>query len=115
MSWLAILAVCLACKSREAPPPAPQGPTMPASEIKRARDACRSYVDKACACARTVPAMQEACKQSRPLADAVDVALDVAAGSDSTRRDVRQTEGSVRNMVKECIEQLARLPAAGCP
>jgi hypothetical protein len=59
--------------------------------------------------------MQEPCSRARALPDAIDVALDIAAGSESTRRDVRQTEGSVRNMVKECIEELAKLPAAGCP
>src|SRR6185295_5269584 len=104
-----------ACKKQSDAPPPPSGPTMPASEIKRAHDACQTYVDKVCACAKTVPAMQEPCSKARALADAIDVALDVAAGSDSTRRDVRQSEGGVRNIVKECIEQLAKLPAAGCP
>jgi hypothetical protein len=115
MRWIALLALALACKSRDAPPPGPQGPTMPAAEIKRARESCQAYANQVCACARTVPAMQERCKQARALPEAIDVAIDVAAGSESTRRDVRQIEGSVRNIVKECIEQLARFLAAGCP
>lgn len=115
MRWLVILAVCVACKNPSDAPPPPPGPTMPASEVKRAHESCQAYADKVCACARTVPAMQEPCSRARALPDAIDVALDVAAGSESTRRDVRQTEGSVRNIVKECIEELAKLPAAGCP
>lgn len=119
--WLAILAACAACAAckqqgdapRKAPPGAP-GPTMPASEIQRARDACTAYVAKVCACAEAVPAMKQPCSLARALPDAIQVDLEVAASGDSTRRDVLQTQDSVRKIVKECIEQLAKLPAAGC-
>jgi hypothetical protein len=114
MRWLAILALCAACRKQADAPPPPT-PAMPASEVKRAQDACKAYVDRVCSCAKTVPAMQEPCTRARALPEAIEVALDVAASTDSTRRDVLQTHGSVRNIVKECIEELARLPAAGCP
>jgi hypothetical protein len=114
MKWLAILALCAACKKQEAPPPAPV-PALPASEVKRAQDACQAYVDKVCGCARTMPALEQPCKLARALPDAVQVGLEVGASADSTQRDVRQVQDSVRKIAKECIEQLARLPAAGCP
>jgi len=88
---------------------------MPASEVKRARDACQAYVDKVCACAETVPAMKQPCRLSRALPDAIQVNLEVGASDDTTRRDALQTQDSVRKIVKECIEELAKLPAAGCP
>jgi hypothetical protein len=88
---------------------------MPASEVKRGQDACKAYVDKVCACARTVPAMVEPCALARALPDAIQPELDVAASPDSTRRDVLQLSDSVRKIVKECIEETAKLPAAGCP
>jgi tRNA U34 5-methylaminomethyl-2-thiouridine-forming methyltransferase MnmC len=88
---------------------------MPASEIKRGRDACKAYVDKVCACAETVPAMKQQCALAHALPDAIQVGLDVAESSDSTRRDVLQVHDSVRKIVKQCIEDTARLPAAGCP
>jgi len=108
----------LGCKDRAAeqqPSPAEPGPTMSATEIKRARDACQDYVDKVCRCAKTLPAMQQPCELAKAYPDALQVALDVAATPDSTRRDVRQSHGGVRNIVKTCIEELAKLPAAGCP
>lgn len=114
MRWLVVLALCAACKKQADAPPPPPAP-LPASEIKRAQDACNAYVDKVCACARTVPAMQQPCKLARALPDAIQVGLDVGSSSDSTRRDVLQTQDSVRKIAKECIEELARLPAAGCP
>jgi hypothetical protein len=114
MRWLA-LAVCLACacKQKAEPPPAP-APALPQAEVKRAQDACRAYVEKVCGCAATQPALQEPCKLARALPDALQVGLEVGASTDSTRRDVVQTQDSVRKIAKECIEQTAKLPAAGC-
>lgn len=109
------LALCAACKDRaDAPPPAPV-PAMSAAEIKRAQDACQSYVDKACACAQTVPAMQSSCKLARALPDAIQLDLAVSASAEAKRRDALWAQDSMRKIVKECIEGLARLPAAGCP
>ena len=113
-SWLAALALCAACKQQaDAPPPAP-APAMPSTEVKRAQDACKAYVDKVCGCARTMPALEQPCRLARALPDAIQVGLDVGASADSTQRDVRQVQDSVRKIAKECIEELARLPAAGC-
>jgi D-serine deaminase-like pyridoxal phosphate-dependent protein len=114
MRWLAILALCAACKKQADAPP-PPNPRMPASEVKRAQDACQAYLDKVCACAQTVPAMAQPCKLARAYPDAIQVGLEVGAGTDATRRDAVQTQDSVRKIAKECIEQLAKLPAAGCP
>jgi hypothetical protein len=88
-------------------------PALPAAEVKRAREACTAYVDKVCACARSMPALDARCRLARALPDAVQVGLEVGAASDSTQRDVRQVQDSVRKIAKECIEELARLPA-GC-
>ncbi|HET7502179.1 MAG TPA: hypothetical protein VFK02_14275 [Kofleriaceae bacterium] len=90
-------------------------PVMPASEVKRSQDACKAYVDKVCACADTQPAMKQPCQLARSLPDAMQVALDVAANPESSRRDVVQAHDSVRKIAKECIEQIARLPGTGCP
>ena len=54
-------------------------------------------------------------KQTDALPDAIEVALSVSANPDSTRRDVLQANDSVRKIVKNCIEETAKLPGAGCP
>jgi len=116
MKWLLVLVLCAGCKKpSEAPPAGAEPPVMPASEIKRGQDACQAYVARACACAQTVPAMAQPCRLARALPDALQVGLDVARTPDSTRRDVLQAHDSVRKIVKECIEEIAKLPAAGCP
>lgn len=111
--WLAAVALCAACKQQADPPPPPV-PALPAAEVKRAQDACKAYVDKVCGCARVTPALDPPCRLARALPDAIQVGIDVGASTDSTQRDVRQVQDSVRKIAKECIEQLARLPAAGC-
>jgi hypothetical protein len=88
---------------------------MPASEVRRGQDACKAYVDKVCACADPMPAMKQPCALARALPEAMQVGLDVAANPESSRRDVLQARDSVRKIVKECIEEIAKLPAAGCP
>jgi hypothetical protein len=88
---------------------------MQPSEVRRGQDACKAYVDKVCACSDAVPAMKQPCALARALPDAMQVGLDVAANPESSRRDVLQAHDSVRKIVKECIEEIAKLPAAGCP
>ena len=116
MKWLIALALLASCKKQSDAPPAPAPlPVMPASEAKRGQDACKAYVDKVCACAETVAAMKQPCSLARALPEAVDVGLSVAGNPESTRRDVLQANDSVRKVVKECIEETAKLSSAGCP
>ena len=107
--WLLVLAI--ACSKREAPPASePPAPQMSAAEIQRSQDACKAYVDKACACAAQNPAAKDACDLSRALPDAVRIGVEVAASPETKRDDVLAAQSSVRKTVKECIEQLAKLP-----
>jgi len=121
MKWLWILVLCAGCKKQSDAPPGPPArdlPVIPASEVKRGQDACKAYVDKVCACAEAgpaTPALKEACSLARALPDAVQTGLEVTANPESTRRDALQANDSVRKIVKECIEETAKLPAAGCP
>jgi hypothetical protein len=113
-SWLAALALCAACKQQaDAPPPGPT-PAMPATEVKRAQDACKAYVDKVCGCARTMPALEQPCQLARALPDAIQVSLEVGASADTAQPDVRQVHATVRAIAKQCIEKLAQFPATGC-
>jgi hypothetical protein len=87
---------------------------MDRAEVKRSQDACKAYVDKACECAKTVPAAKSACDAAHALPDAIRVALEVAASPDSTAHDAKQTQRFVRDTVAECIQNTAKLPAMGC-
>ena len=116
--YLLVLALLIgsACKKQEkqAPQEAPVAP-MPADEVKRAEDACKTYVDRVCACAATVEPAKQECALARALPDAVRIALEVATSPDSKPDVVRQSHASVRKTVKQCIELTAKLPALGCP
>jgi hypothetical protein len=118
MKRLVLAALLLtACKKQEAkqheqPPATPQ---MPAAEVKRSEDACKTYVERVCACATTVPAVAKQCELARALPEAVRIGLEVAASPDSKPDIVQQSFASVRKTAKECIEQLAKLPSLGCP
>ena len=108
--FLLVLALVACKKSAEPPPPTEVVPQMSAAEIQRSQDACRVYVEKACACAEKNPAAKEACDLSKALPDAVRIGLEVAASPDSKKQDALGAQDSVRKTVKECIEQTAKLP-----
>lgn len=114
---VAVVIALAACGKADKPAASekPAVPVMPASEVKRGQDACKAYLEKVCACAEKIPALTEPCSLARAYPEAMQVSLDVAATPESTRRDVLQAHDSVRSIVKTCIEETAKLPAAGCP
>jgi hypothetical protein len=110
MKWLVILALFSACKKQEIER-RPIEP-LPPAEVQRAHDACRAYVDKVCGC--TSPAAQKQCPFAKPLPDALDLELATAANPGEERDTTLRAQVSVRETVKECVEELAKLPALGC-
>lgn len=115
-AWLlAALFVVTACKKQEAPAPAAGSDTakpMPAVEIQRSQDACKTYVAKLCAC--TTDAAKSVCGLAKALPDAIETALQVAANPETHKIDALQAQDLIRKTTKECIEQTAKLPNLGC-
>lgn len=111
---LLVLLALAACSKKEsaAPPTDDRPPQIPATEVKRGQDACHDYVTKVCAC--TAPDAAKQCALAKALPDAIDTGLQVATSPESARRDVLQANDAVRKTMKECIEELAKLPALGC-
>ena len=110
------LLVCLlvACAKKQAPPPG-KVPALSAEEIQRSQDACKTYVDRVCACADKVPTIKQQCDLAKALPEAVQIGIEVAANPDTKPQDIYGAQSSVRKAVKTCIEQTAKLPALGCP
>jgi hypothetical protein len=106
---VAALGACAKQATEEARP-AP----MSAEEIKRAEDACKTYVEKVCACSDKVPAAKDECGLARALPDAVQLQLSLAGAPETKKNDVLAAQAGVRKVVKQCIEAMAKLPALGC-
>jgi len=106
---LALALVGCSKKAEDKKPPA----AMPEAEIHRGQDACKAYVDRACAC--TAPAGPKLCELAKPLPEALQIAAGVAMSPSSAPEDAARAQVNVRETAKECIEQLAKLPALGCP
>jgi hypothetical protein len=110
-----MLCLLVACAKKQQPPPQGKVPPLSAEEIQRSQDACKTYVDKICACADKVPAVKQQCDLAKALPEAVQIGVDVAANPDTKPQDIYGAQGSVRKAVKTCIEQMAKLPSLGCP
>lgn len=104
------IAFALGCTAK-APQPKPP-PAMPAAEVKRAGEACQAYADQVCGCAS--PAAKRQCPLATALPSAVKLALEIAMNPESPPRDAARAQVNVRETVKECIEQTAKLPSLGC-
>ena len=115
MKWL--LAIALAACSKSSPPPpavvVDKVAPLPAGEVQRGQDACTAYATKVCACTST--AAQKACPLAKALPDALKLALETSLNPQTDRDNAQRAQVSVRETAKECIEQLAKLPALGCP
>jgi len=113
---LALLLLLLgACskKPEEAPPSTEPPPAISEDEVKRGVDACADYTKRVCTC--KAPEHVEACKLAPAYSDAVDMARAVVFNPETKRKDAVQAAASIRNTVKKCVEEAAKLAAAGCP
>ncbi|HUS32745.1 MAG TPA: hypothetical protein VMZ53_29795 [Kofleriaceae bacterium] len=113
-----VLAAATGCKAKE-PSARKKKPvaTMTEVELKRGEDACKAYVDKVCACATQKPDAAELakeCQLAKALPEALQIALSVAINPESKPDVVEQSYDSVRTTVSQCIQETAKLPAAGC-
>jgi hypothetical protein len=111
---LALLVLVACAKKQDAPAADPAAPPMSAEEVQRGKDACATYVNKVCACAEKSPSLKHQCDLARALPDAVRVDVEVSVSPESKRDDVLGAQKAMRQAVKECIEEIAKLPALGC-
>jgi hypothetical protein len=114
MKALVLAVLLVACSKHEdaAPKKATVAP-LPAGEVQRGQDACAAYIAKVCAC--TSPAAQKQCTLAKALPEAMKLALDTAANPETDRADALRAQTNVLETAKQCIEQVAKLPALGCP
>lgn len=113
MKFLVLLALVAGCKAKEPKKREPK-PAMPAEEVQRGQDACKTYVDRVCACAAQKPEFAKQCELSKALPQAIEISLSVALHPESKPDIVEQSYGNVRKTVASCIEETAKLPALGC-
>ena len=110
-----LLCLLLACAKKQEAPKEQKVPTRSATEIQRSEDACKTYVDKICACAGSNAALADQCGLARSLPDAIRIGVEVSQSPDSKPKDIYGAQESVRMTAKNCVEQLAKLPSLGCP
>jgi hypothetical protein len=114
---IALTALLLvACAKKEDAPAGDQkpAPQLSAAEVQRGQEACSAYLHKVCECAEKIPSLKGQCDLARALPEAVRLDAEVSASPDSKRNDVLGAEKAMRQSVKECIEETAKLPSLGC-
>jgi hypothetical protein len=124
---LAVVAVLLgggllggaACKGKGEAPSGEQRPApIGAPERQRGADACKSYLARACACAKAHPDnadIKKRCDLDVALPDAMNLALGIDDEPQSTPEDIFRAQGAVRKVISTCVEGANWLSTHGCP
>lgn len=120
------IAIVLACalasgcsKKADKPAPPPDQRPVPITIEERTRnaDACKTYVEKICACAAAHPDRAEVvdlCKYDTPLSDALSLSMATAENPASSRNDVLLSQAQARKIATQCLDQTAKLANLGC-
>lgn len=85
-----------------------------APERARGIDACSTYVQRLCECAKTKPELAEPCQLKHAKPEALALALEVEADPASSADSIRRAQREARVIVARCIEETAQLPTLGC-
>jgi hypothetical protein len=105
----------LACKGEDKPKSEGK-PAIEEAEAARGRKACEAYLERACRCAASNPALAETCEDAQGRPEALDMNLRAAvAGGDLNRAKKAAVAAAARRMIAACIELDAKLDPATCP
>jgi hypothetical protein len=116
-----LLAGAAACKGKgDAPAGDQRPPPIAQPERQRGIDACKSYLERACACAKARPAdadVKKRCELDAALPDAMNLALgiDDEPSVSVSPQDVFRAQGEARKVIATCIQGANWLTTHGCP
>lgn len=113
---LALLLVLGAgCKKADEAPAAPAGPPIDVPEIQRGKDACEAWVERACRCAGTDPALAPVCEEAGKIPTAMKMAIQAANSEGLEKETQARLIYEARRIMARCLEEQARLDPATCP
>jgi hypothetical protein len=112
-----IVLLFLAACHKDSPPKSGRPDPISTAERKRGDDACRAYVDRLCACAKSKPDdkdLADRCELKHAKLEALDLALMVDDDPAAGAQDVFQAQDQVRKIIAKCIEENVKLDQE-CP
>lgn len=115
---LGALAALSGCRKADESPAGPVGPPpMPEAERARGLEACRSYAERVCRCARTDESLADECSMAGSRPSALEAGLrlvDEGQGKFAVSAQVA-TQTNARRIINRCFEADAKLDPATCP
>ena len=115
--WIALLVVG-ACGKKDDAPSGQRPLPIPTAERQRGADACKAYIDRACACAKAHPErddVKKKCDLDAALPSAMELALGIDDEPNVTAEDVFRAQTEVRKVIATCVEGGNWLLTHGCP
>jgi hypothetical protein len=116
IAWTAIAVTATGCKKYERKASTRPAP-FPEAQAARGRAACDDLVAKECACAAAQPSrtdIADRCKLDRARPDALALALETAMRPDVDNRVVIGAQNTARQIIDNCVTDVAMLPSLGC-
>ncbi|HTJ41976.1 MAG TPA: hypothetical protein VL463_07750 [Kofleriaceae bacterium] len=115
---LAALLLVGACSKKDDAPTGQRPVPIPTAERQRGADACKVYIDRACACAKAHADRAEVakrCELDAALPSAMELALGIDDEPNVAAEDVFRAQTEARKVISTCIEGANWLTTHGCP
>jgi len=116
-----LLVVALSAAGCNAKSDAPSGDQRPAPiaapERQRGAEACKIYIERACACAKARPddaEVKKRCELDAALPDAMNLALGIDDEPDVSPADVFRAQSEARKVMATCIQGVNWITTHGC-
>ena len=114
----ALVLLACACGKKDDAPSGQRPVPIPMAERQRGADACKVYIDHACACAKAHPDRADVakrCELDAALPSAMELALGIDDEPNVSAEDVFRAQTEARKVISTCVEGVNWLTTHGCP
>ena len=118
MRWfVAGLILIAACSQSDAPAPAASETQVRLSqaEVDRGVEACRTYVNRLCACAKTNSQLTDSCQTAKDIPETLRLSIEASFSKAISEKDRWKIIYNTRERIKTCIEKDNQLDPSSCP
>jgi len=84
-------------------------------ERDRGLRACKTYVERACRCAKERPALAGDCNKAQSVAQSLQMMIDTVLSDQVDNNERRRLIKSVRGAVNTCFSEVAKMDPKVCP
>ncbi len=116
MKWIVLSLSLFACSQpTDAPASKKAQVQMSQAEADRGVEACSTYVQRLCRCAKGNQQLAEQCQTAKDIPETLRLSLEASRSGAISEKDRWKIVYNTRERIKNCIEKDAQLDPKSCP